>query len=67
MSGPMGSYENRRIVFNVILKKYKDYLELYRAVNNGSIKGVTPFQDFYWHYTYYSRYNNGRVAEARGY
>ncbi len=59
------TYENKRVIFTVILKKYRDYLELYRAVNNGSIKGVTPFQDFYWQYTYYSRYVNGRI-ESRG-
>jgi hypothetical protein len=61
----MMAYENKRAIFNVILKKYKDYLELYRAVNNGSIQGVTSFQDFYWHYTYYSKYANGRVNEGR--
>jgi hypothetical protein len=63
----MVSYENKRIVFNIILKRYKEYLELYRAVNNGSIAGVTPFEDFYWHYTYYSRYANGKIGESRGY
>jgi hypothetical protein len=63
----MMSYENKRVIFNVILKRYKEYQDLYRAVNNGSIHGVTSFQDFYWHYTYYSRYNAGRVSEARGY
>lgn len=63
----MMSYENKRVIFNVILRKYKEYQELYRAVNNGSIQGVTCFQDFYWHYTYYSRYNNGRASDARGY
>lgn len=63
----MLSYENKRVIFNLILKRYKEYLELYRAVNNGSIQGVTCFQDFYWHYTYYSRYSNGRVDGNRGY
>ena len=67
MSGIMGNYENRRVIFNGILKKYKEYLDLYRAVNNGSIAGVTSFQDFYWHYTYYSRYSSGRHSDARGY
>ena len=63
----MMAYENKRVIFNIILKRYREYLELYRAVNNNSIAGVTPFEDFYWHYTYYSRYSNGRVNEARGY
>lgn len=59
------TYDNKRVVFNVILKRYKDYLELYMDINNGSIQGVTPFQDFYWQYTYYSRYANGRINESR--
>lgn len=61
------AYENRRIVFAVIEKKYKDYVALYRMVNNGSVVGVTTFDEFYWHYTYYSKYMSGRVSEVRGY
>jgi hypothetical protein len=63
----MATYENRRIVFAVIEKKYKEYIALYKMVNNGSVQGITPFDEFYWHYTYYSKYTNGRAAETRGY
>jgi hypothetical protein len=63
----MATYENRRILFTVIEKKYKEYIALYKMVNNGSVQGITPFDEFYWHYTYYSKYTNGRAAETRGY
>ncbi|MCX6126028.1 MAG: hypothetical protein NTV34_14945 [Proteobacteria bacterium] len=38
----MMAYKNKRVVFSIILKRYREYLELYRAVNNNSIAGVTP-------------------------
>ena len=63
----MATYENRRILFTVIEKKYKEYIALYKMVNNGSVQGITPFDEFYWHYTYSSKYTNGRAAETRGY
>lgn len=63
----MAFYENRRINFDVILKKYKEYVVFYKAINNGSLEGVTPFHDFYWHYTYYSKYATQRASENRGY
>jgi hypothetical protein len=63
----MATYENKRVVFAIIEKKYKEYIALYRLVNNGSAEGITSFDDFYWHYTYYSKYSGGRVAEVRGY
>ena len=54
----MALYENRRIVFELVLKKYKEYMDLYKAINNGSIAGATPFDQFYWDYTYYSKYSS---------
>lgn len=62
----MALYENRRILFEIITTKYKEYVELYKAVNKGSIKGVTSFEEFYWNYTYYSKYAGGRAGESRG-
>ena len=62
-----GTYENKRVVFAVIEKKYKDYVALYRMVNNGSVAGLTTFDEFYWHYTYYAKYANGRTSDTRGY
>lgn len=63
----MATYENRRIIFNNIVKKYNEYVALYRSINNGSNEGITPFAHFYWHYIYFSRYATGRVGENRGY
>lgn len=34
---------------------YKDYLELYRFFNAGSLKGATKFADFYWIHSYLHR------------
>jgi hypothetical protein len=62
----MSTYESKRIIFAIIEKKYKDYLFLYKMVNNGSLQGATTFEDFYWHYTYYSKYSTHLVGEGRG-
>jgi hypothetical protein len=61
------TYENQRVIFNGILKKYLDYVNLYRVFNNGSIEGITPFHEFYWRFTYFSRYSNPRNVENRGF
>ncbi len=61
------AYENQRVVFTQILKKYLEYVDLYKVVNNGSIEGVTPFADFYWRYTYLSKYSNPRAVESKYY
>lgn len=61
------AYENQRVIFNQILKKYLAYVELYRDVNHGSIEGVTPFYQFYWRFVYYSKYNNPKSVESRYY
>ncbi len=52
-------YETSRNNFNKILESYLNYVSLYKLLNNGSIKGVTPFPVFYWRFTYYVRYENG--------
>jgi hypothetical protein len=54
----MALYENRRENFDLVLKKYKEYIELYRLINNGSIAGATAFDQFYWDYTYYSKHSS---------
>ncbi len=61
------TYDNRRIVFAIIEQKYKEYIALYRTVNNGSIAGLTPFDEFYWHYTYYHKYVTGRISDYKTY
>lgn len=45
-----------RRIFNDIAKKYREYIELYKQLNNGSIVGATPFSVFYWRFVYYSKY-----------
>lgn len=47
-------YENRRDQFDKIVKKYKEYIALYRFFNKGSAEGITPFNEFYLEQCYYS-------------
>ena len=50
------AYESRREVFEKIAKKYHDYVKLYKMVTGGSTEGITPFDEFYWRFTYYQKY-----------
>ena len=61
------TYENQRVNFDEIVKKYKDYIALYRVFNNGSVEGITSFDDFYWRITYISRYADGQDVNRQGY
>ena len=54
------TYENQRVMFDVLVKRYNAYKELYKLVNNGSLQGVTGFDDFYWRMTYISKYQDVR-------
>lgn len=59
--------ENQRQLFDKILKKYREYAALYASFNNGSLEGLTPFDEFYWRYTYYTRYDNPEMVRDGGY
>jgi hypothetical protein len=61
------SYENTRVHFDKILKIYKDYLDLYKEFNDGSLQGATPFDEFYWRMTYFSKYQDRRNFGHTGY
>lgn len=61
------AYENQRVIFDRIARMYKDYLALYREVNNGSLEGVCTFDLFYWRMTYYSKYQGRRNFGHSGY
>lgn len=61
------TYENQRVVFDTIARKYKDYIALYRLFNNGSIEGLCTFDHFYWRMTYYSKYQDRRNFGTSGY
>lgn len=61
------TYENQRVVFEQISKKYKEYLALYKELNNGSVVGITPFDDFYWRMIYFSKYQDRRNFGTTGY
>lgn len=44
--------------YRKLRKKYVEYCELYRFFNHGSLEGVTPFDQFYWRFTYNDRYSD---------
>ncbi|MGE0171678.1 MAG: hypothetical protein AB7T49_02785 [Oligoflexales bacterium] len=54
----MSSYECTREHFDKLIKKYHAYLELYKQLNEGSVKGCTPFEVFYWRFTYLLKYED---------
>jgi hypothetical protein len=60
------SFTSRRVEFARITRKYLEYIKLYRDLNGGSQDGATPFNEFYWHMTYYSRYVGGKRPDQGG-
>ena len=63
----MSSYQNQRVYFDIIMKKYNEYLELYKQFNDGSLAGATTFDDFYMRYTYLYRYADASKVGRPGY
>lgn len=61
------TYENQRVVFETISKRYKEYVKLYLTFNNGSLHGICTFDHFYWRMTYYSKYQDRRNFGTSGY
>ena len=57
-------FESSRVQLDKIIKKYKDYIDLYRFFNDGSVEGAASFAEFYWRYTYYSRYKDAETITA---
>jgi hypothetical protein len=60
-------YETQRVNFSRIVKKYNEYLSLYKFVNRGSTEGASGFAEFYWRTVYFSRYGEGITQNERGY
>jgi hypothetical protein len=67
MAGMGIAYENTRINFDNIVKRYEEYKALYKLVNNGKLDGLTSFDQFYWRMTYYSRYQDRKNYGTAGY
>jgi hypothetical protein len=59
-------FESSRVQLDKIMKKYREYLDLYCYFNEGSSEGATTFQEFYWRYTYYSRYKDQDQPTSMG-
>lgn len=60
-------YENQRVVFDKLVKKYEEYVRLYKFINHGSIEGITPFDQFYWRMVYWAKYSDRRGFGNPGY
>jgi hypothetical protein len=54
----MSTYEVTREHFDRLVKRYHEYVKLYRTLNNGSIEGITSFESFYWRFTYLVKYQD---------
>ena len=63
----MMEYEVRRERFNGIVKNYYEYLMLYKMLNHGSLEGCTPFEQFYWRFTYEVKYDEPERILTIGY
>ncbi len=63
----MSLYENQRKAFDIIMKKYRDYVALYTFFNNGSTEGVTGFGEFYWRMSYLIKYEDSHAMARSGY
>jgi hypothetical protein len=61
------SYENQRVIFDSIVRRYKEYIALYRSLNNGSVEGLTTFDEFYWRMIYFSKYQDRKNFGTSGY
>jgi len=53
--------------FDLLKKRYEDYLKLYAHFNKGSIEGSCTFEEFYWRFTYYDRYSDELALARSGY
>lgn len=60
----MVTYETNRENYDRIVKKYKEYVALYKKFNHGSAKGCTPFTVFYWRFTFLMKYEDPQRALA---
>lgn len=55
------NFELRRENLDALIEKYNGYVALYKFVNNGSIEGITGFEEFYRNLTYFSKYEDDRI------
>lgn len=60
-------FATSREAMTKIIKKYNGYLELYATFNNGSTEGATPFDEFYWRFSYTIKYEDEFALSQSGY
>ena len=58
----MGIMDLKADEYNRLKKRYYAYVALYKEWNNGSEDGVTPFDEFYWRFTYNMAYEDPSVV-----
>ena len=60
-------FASQRQVLDGIIEKYNGYLELYAMFNDGSTEGATPFNEFYWRFSYKMKYEDEFALSQSGY
>ena len=59
-------FESTRVNLDKIMKRYRDYIDLYTYLNDDSAEGATTFAEFYWRITYHDRYQDPEVLGRLG-
>lgn len=57
-------FSGQRDNLTKLIKKYEEYVRLYKVFNNGSTKGMTTFDVFYWRFTYHIKYQDAQRNPA---
>ncbi len=60
-------FDGEKKEYKKIVKRYNDYLALYAMCNHGSTAGATPFEEFYWRFSYIIKYDDPAALWQSGY
>ena len=60
-------FQGDRKNFLKLVQRYNGYVELYALLNNGSKEGITPFEEFYWRFSYQVKYDDPAALWQSGY
>ncbi len=63
----MRAESDAKTVYGKIKRRYNEYLKLYRLLGDGTTKGATTFDDFYWRFVYYTTYSDLSKFARSGY
>jgi hypothetical protein len=60
-------FDGEKKEYKKIVKRYNDYISLYAMCNQGSTAGATPFEEFYWRFSYIIKYDDPAALWQSGY